>query len=78
MYDQIFHLNIFYRSNILYESFRPSKVDPVVAVGVSSSKPNNPRKETKHTHSKKKQTEKVYLAILRVKNKFNGGFFIFF
>jgi hypothetical protein len=31
---------------------RPRKVDPVLAVGVSSSKPNNLRKRTKHTLKK--------------------------
>ena len=56
------------------ELVRPSKVDPVLAVGVSSSKPNNPRKKTKHTLKKNTQTKKGYLVILRVKNKFNGVF----
>ena len=38
-------------------SLRPRKVDSVLAVGISSSKPNNPRKKTKHTlkeHESKK------------------------
>ena len=55
---------------------RPRKVDSVLAVGVSSSKPNNPRKK-QNTHSKRTRIKTVYLVLLRDKNKFNGfSFFL--
>jgi hypothetical protein len=50
----------------------------VLAVGVSSSKPSNPRKKTKHALKKKTQTNKPFLAVLSTKNKFECVFSFFF
>ena len=58
-------------------SVRPGKVDLVLAVGVSSSKPNNPKEKTKHTLQKKAQTPKVSFVILSTKNKFEWVFYSF-
>ena len=47
---------------------RPRKVDSVLAVGISSSKPNNPK--GKATHSKETRIKEIFLIVLSTKNKF--------